>query len=739
VRGLGPGTTIGPYVLEAEIARGGMGAVFRARRAVGGSVVALKLLRTGGAASADQFLRFQREGQLAARLNHPGIVRVHDAGVVNGLPFIAMDLVDGEPLSASVGRLAPLEAARLVAQVARAIEHAHAHGVIHRDLKPDNVLVRRDDGRPVVTDFGIARDLESGALTKTGALVGTPHYMSPEQAKGLPATAACDVHALGVLLFEAITGVPPFRADDLGGLLVQITEGTPPRPGSLAHGVPRALDDLVRVALAKDPAARPSAAALAAALEAIAEGRGPTRRTPVRALVALALATTIGAALLAVAASPDAPVAAKLDAPPRVTTEVAPPPAPATTEWTEPPWLRALDARGVDALLAAHDALDEAPDLEPRTRARAVEVLARLDAAWTEPAASAADRADRLDALLWLQWLWRRVEPAHAPGDRAAVFQRHSPWRPSGVLDTRYMLRVARASIAVEPELLEHYVTYANCADALADAPRDVELLRVGMQLAARAQSDITFGMLARRRAEWLAADADASDPERARTASSALLALAREVGPEGSRAPTDVAAALLLAAARAPTSEALPLLDQAEALTGQSVDAALCRASVLARDPAREAEAAGLAEEALMLASMAPSRVPRDLTRAAALAADLHVRAGRSPQARGVLGRAINLRDGGPQAGLAMRLALLVADTDAHSDALHAALFDLTARLEEQLEQTRRRSGSRDAVARLTAALAAVQSVEKARTAPEVRAALAPWKDPKALEGLDP
>ena len=171
MRTIAPGTAVGPYTVESELARGGMGAVYRARRRGDGALVALKILDAGPAVTPVQQERFKREGELAARLAHPGIVRVLDAGAVSWLLYLAMDLIDGAPLGDSAGRVTPLEAARLVAQVARAVEHAHAHGVVHRDLKPNNVLVRRDDGAALVTDFGIARDLGSAALTKTGGLL----------------------------------------------------------------------------------------------------------------------------------------------------------------------------------------------------------------------------------------------------------------------------------------------------------------------------------------------------------------------------------------------------------------------------------------------------------------------------------------------------------------------------------------------------------------------------------------
>lgn len=316
-----PGSQVGPYRVEALIARGGMGAVFRAVRA-DGARVALKVL-TGGARE-----RFEREAELAARLSHPGIVRVHGAGESGGSCWIAMELVEGEPLDARCGKVSPVEAARLVAQVARAIEHAHARGVLHRDLKPSNVLVRAD-GAALVTDFGVARAVEGSSLTKTGALVGTPLFMAPEQAAGQPSTAATDVHGLGLLLFTLLTGASPFERDDALAVLVAVTRDRPPPPSAARPLVPEALDQLCLAALEKEPARRPAIGALAAGLEDVAARRDRRRpRRSRRGALALAVGVCVAAGAAAFARRagpppPDAPLPAATGSAAVATTVVA--------------------------------------------------------------------------------------------------------------------------------------------------------------------------------------------------------------------------------------------------------------------------------------------------------------------------------------------------------------------------------------------------------------------------------
>jgi predicted Ser/Thr protein kinase len=551
MRSFAPGTPIGPYVVERELARGGMGAVYRARRSQDNAVVALKVLHAGAGATDEQRERFRREGELAARLTHPGIVRVHAAGSISWLNYIAMDLVDGESLAAHAGRLAPLEAARLLAEVARAIEYAHAHGVVHRDLKPGNVLVRRDDRRALVTDFGIARHIESAALTKTGALVGTPTYLSPEQAEGAPATSASDVHALGAVLFEAITGAPPYRRDDLPSLLFAIGSEAPERPGALALGVPPALDEVCLLALAKAPAARPSAGALAAELEAIVAGKRAATR---RGRLPLALGVGAGGAalvagLVALGRGPDASAAAAKDAPAVVRSARASAPAP-EAPWVEPAWSRRLAARGdLASLDAALEVLDAGEELHPRTRARVLEVLAQLDAGWVYPQ-QAEGTAAEINRMLWVHWLWKRLEPAHvlsAEGDSA--LDSSFLWTVNVDIPPERLARIGLATVALRPDDVNAYVLYLQGTD-LAPRTRDPALLRAGIDAARRAGNRIAWGRLAHALA-WRLLDAGAT-PE----ARQEVLALARDPLVDQPDAPRGVHDLVVLVADQDVTTE---------------------------------------------------------------------------------------------------------------------------------------------------------------------------------------
>jgi ABC-type antimicrobial peptide transport system permease subunit len=255
-----------------------MGAVFRARDAKLGRSVAVKVLasRPGGNALA----RFEREARTVAALRHPGIVTLLDVGEEGGAPYLVMELVEGESLAAAIRRgLAPWDAARIVRQVAEALAHAHAAGVVHRDVTPGNVLLDRD-GRARLTDFGVARSdgLEGDAarLSKTGALVGTPSYIAPEVLAGGAATARSDIYALGVVLYEALTGELPHTGESMLQLVDHVLTVTPPAPRSIAPQVPETLSAICMKALARDPARRyASAQDLAQDLGRAAEGPRP--------------------------------------------------------------------------------------------------------------------------------------------------------------------------------------------------------------------------------------------------------------------------------------------------------------------------------------------------------------------------------------------------------------------------------------------------------------------------------
>ncbi len=278
---------IGPYQLLAELGRGGMGAVYRARHVETGTEYALKVIlaRQTEEQAARAVARFQREIEALARVDlHPGIVRIHGCGVERGHPYGVMELVRGRPLSARLaeGPLPPDEAAGIIAAVADAIEHAHAQGVVHRDLKPQNVLIDAD-GAPRVVDFGLAYDVFAERLTLSGEVLGTPSYMAPEQVRGSSSSGsgeesraigpATDVYGLGAILYEALTGVTPFAEHSGIALMAAVLRAAPQPARRRRADVPVALEAICAKALAKDPGDRyESAAAIAADLRRFVAG-----------------------------------------------------------------------------------------------------------------------------------------------------------------------------------------------------------------------------------------------------------------------------------------------------------------------------------------------------------------------------------------------------------------------------------------------------------------------------------
>jgi serine/threonine-protein kinase len=255
----------GRFRLVRPIGRGGMGSVWLAMHLGLDVPCAVKFIEGEGAQLPEAQARFEREAKAAAQLRSPHVVQILDHGVYAGTPYIAMELLEGEDLGkrlSRLGRLSPDDVLAVVRQVARALAKAHALGVVHRDLKPDNIFLARDDDREIakVLDFGIAKAAVGSAVgtnTRTGALLGTPYYMSPEQAQGTKAIdARSDLWALAVIVFEALTGRRPFDSDALGDLLIKIIMAPVPMPSQLAPDLPPSLDGWWARASQRDPARR---------------------------------------------------------------------------------------------------------------------------------------------------------------------------------------------------------------------------------------------------------------------------------------------------------------------------------------------------------------------------------------------------------------------------------------------------------------------------------------------------
>src|SRR5579884_2532435 len=236
------GQQLGPFIVRAEVGRGGMGVVYRAYQASLSREVALKVLPRWFAMQPGFAERFLSEARAAARLHHPNIVAIHDIGEADGLQYIVMQFLRGETLDAlmrSSGPLPPARALSIAEQIASALDYAHAQGIIHRDVKPANVIVGEGD-HATLTDFGIARLAEQTVQrTVTGAILGTPEYMAPEQAEGRrDITAAADEYAFACVLFELLSGHPPFQSDTPMGVILHQVRTPPPRLSPSRAGLP---------------------------------------------------------------------------------------------------------------------------------------------------------------------------------------------------------------------------------------------------------------------------------------------------------------------------------------------------------------------------------------------------------------------------------------------------------------------------------------------------------------------
>ena len=297
------------YELRDAIGHGGMADVYLAHDRLLDRDVAVKVLAAAFASDPTNVERFRREAQSAAALNHPHIVAVYDWGEENGTSYIVMEYVPGQTLRdiiQSYAPLAPMDAARLTAEIADALSFAHAHGVVHRDVKPGNVLVT-PQGKAKVTDFGIARADSGEPLTKTGAVLGTATYFSPEQAQGFALDGRSDVYTLGVVLYEMLTGTAPFTAASPVSVAYKHVRETPAPPSSVEPDVPGAMDRIVLTAMAKDVDERyQSAQDLRGDLLRFERGR-PLVGTPMTAIAAPVASTLVAAPVVAPAPARPAP------------------------------------------------------------------------------------------------------------------------------------------------------------------------------------------------------------------------------------------------------------------------------------------------------------------------------------------------------------------------------------------------------------------------------------------------
>ena len=359
------------YELDRPISGGGMGAVWRAVDRRLDRPVAVKLLRRDLAADPAFVERFRREARAAGALSHPNVAGVFDYGEHDGQAFIVMELVEGENLAERLARGGPLpwpQALAVAEQVARALAAAHAHGLVHRDVKPANVLLGNGLDPPLVkvTDFGIARSDHSATLTGTGALLGSAGYVAPEQASGARVGAAADLYGLGCVLFEMVTGSAPYRGETAVALATQHVSAPVPNPRELHPELPGAVAAIILKALRKDPAERfGSASAMADALAAAqpaTAARAPGEATEVLPVIAA------GAAFPGTPAGGAAPGAAPSGSAPTLRTRtVGPPPrvryrrSGAAGTWARVAAVLAVAALALLAWLSVRDANQTAP------------------------------------------------------------------------------------------------------------------------------------------------------------------------------------------------------------------------------------------------------------------------------------------------------------------------------------------------------------------------------------------
>ena len=278
------GQKVGKYVLRHLLGRGATGDVYAASSR--GASVAIKLLDPTAARDSEVIARFKREAETAQRLDHPNIVKVLDVGTWKSRPYLVMELVHGGSLRRLLERGSPESLLAAMTEAASALAYAHAQGVVHRDVKPENVLLTRSR-RVRVADFGLARAADQPSMTTDGKLMGTAHYMSPEQARGTKASGFSDVYAFGIMLYEMVSGHRPFASEETLGLLYQHAEVAPAKPAVRAP-FPSSLGALALDCLAKDPQKRPTMAEVAERLAATRLAHTTIRRRLLLAAAALA-------------------------------------------------------------------------------------------------------------------------------------------------------------------------------------------------------------------------------------------------------------------------------------------------------------------------------------------------------------------------------------------------------------------------------------------------------------------
>ena len=304
------GKTLGKYRLVEKLGQGGMAQVYKAYQPDLDRYVAIKILHPHLTGDEDFAERFRREARAVAALEHPHIVRVYDFDADEGVAFLVMEHLEGVSLKSHLHdldcreeRMDLEEVVRIVGALADALDHAHRQGVIHRDLKPSNVLITAS-GRPVLTDFGIARMVDATVVTESGGTLGTPAYMSPEQGRGEPGDARSDIYALGILLYQLCTGRVPFDADTPYAIILKHITAPLPPPRSICPELPESVERVILKALAKDPDDRfQSAGEMGRALRAAIEAPQvalppPRRRVTLRSMVLVIAAIAAGLALL---------------------------------------------------------------------------------------------------------------------------------------------------------------------------------------------------------------------------------------------------------------------------------------------------------------------------------------------------------------------------------------------------------------------------------------------------------